>query len=98
MFAMRGIAVSFSVFVILYCALSVAVCGVWRRLWSGGQQYSAGRCADRLFVLRLAPWVVASGVTLLLAVPSFLLLEPRAVDEPMGAVPVVLNLGYPALA
>ncbi len=92
MFAMRGIAVSFSVFVILYGALSAAVCGVWRRMWPGGRQYSAGRCADLLFALRLAPFVVAAGVTLLLAVPSFLLLEPRAVDEPMGAAPVVLSL------
>ncbi len=92
MFAMRGIAVSFSVFVIVYCALSVAVCGVWRRVWLGGQQYSARRCADLLFVLRLAPLALAAGVTLLLAVPSFLLLEPRAVDEPLGAVPVVLSL------
>lgn len=92
MFAMRGIAVSFSVFVIVYGALSVAVCGLWRRVWLGGQMYSARRCADLLFALRLAPFVVAAGVTLLLAVPSFLLLEPRAVDEPMGAAPVVLTL------
>jgi beta-lactamase regulating signal transducer with metallopeptidase domain len=92
MFAMRGIAVSFSVFVILYCVLSVTLCGVWRRMWLGGQQYSARRYADLLFALRLAPLVVAAGVTLLLAVPSFLLLEPRAVDEPLGAVPVVLSL------
>jgi beta-lactamase regulating signal transducer with metallopeptidase domain len=92
MFAMRGIAVSFSVFVMLYCALSAAVCGVWRRVWLGGQQYSARRCADLLFVLRLAPFVVAAGVTLLLTVPSFLLLEPHAVDEPIGTVPVLLSL------
>lgn len=92
MFAMRGIAVSFSVFVILYSALSAVACGVWRMVWLGGQRYSARHCADLLFALRLAPFVVAAGVTLLLAVPSFLLLEPHAVDEPMGAVPVVLSL------
>jgi beta-lactamase regulating signal transducer with metallopeptidase domain len=92
MFAMRGIAVSFSVFVILYSALSATVCGMWRSAWLAGQRYSARRCADLLFVLRLAPFVVAGGVTLLLAVPSFLLLEPHAVDEPIGAVPVVLSL------
>jgi beta-lactamase regulating signal transducer with metallopeptidase domain len=92
MFAMRGVAVAFSVFVIVYCALSLAVCGVWRRVWLGGQLYSARRCADLLFALRLAPLVVAAGVTLLLAVPSFLLLEPRVVDEPMSAVPAALSL------
>jgi beta-lactamase regulating signal transducer with metallopeptidase domain len=92
MFAMRGIAVSFSIFVLLYGALSVAVCGMWRRVWLGGQQYSPRQCAGLLFALRMIPLVVATGVTLALAVPSFLLLEPRAVHEPMGAAPVVLGL------
>jgi hypothetical protein len=91
MFAVRGIAVSFSIFVILYAALSVAVCGVWRRVWLSGQQYSPRRCADLLFALRMVPFVVAAGATLALAVPSFLLLEPRAVEESMGVVPVVLG-------
>ena len=92
MFAMRGIAVSFSIFVMLYGALSVGVCGVWRSVWLASQRYSARRCADLLFALRLIPFVVATGLTLVLAVPSFLLLEPRAVNEPMGAVPVLLGL------
>jgi beta-lactamase regulating signal transducer with metallopeptidase domain len=92
MFAVRGIAVSFSIFVLIYSAVSVAVCGVWRRIWAIGQQSSSRSCADLLFALRLIPLAVAAGVTLVLAVPSFLLLEPRAVDEPMGAVPVVLGL------
>jgi len=92
MFAMRGIAVSFSIFVLLYGALSVAVCGVWRRVWLAAQGYSARRCANLLFALRLLPFVVAAGLTFVLAVPSFLLLEPRAVNEPIGAVPVLLGL------
>jgi beta-lactamase regulating signal transducer with metallopeptidase domain len=92
MFAMRGIAVSFSIFVILYGALSLAVCGVWRRVWLAGQGYSARRRANLLFALRLLPFVVAAGLTFVLAVPSFLLFEPRGVNEPMGAVPVLLGL------
>ena len=92
MFAMRGIAVSFSIFVMPYGALSVAVSSVWRRVWLAGQRYSARRCANLLFALRLLPFVVATGLTLVLAVPSFLLLEPRAVNEPMGVVPVLLGL------
>ncbi len=92
MFALRGITVSVSIFVLVYGALSVAVCGLWRRVWLAGRQYSARRCANLLFALRLAPFVVAGGVTLAFAVPSFLLLEPRAVDEPLGAVP--LGLGF----
>jgi beta-lactamase regulating signal transducer with metallopeptidase domain len=92
MFAVRGIAVSFSVFVLIYGALSMLVCGLWRRVWLGSRQHAARRWADLLFALRIAPFLVASGVTLAFAVPSFLLLEPRAVDEPMSAVPVALGL------
>ncbi len=91
MFALRGIAVSFSIFFILYSALSLAVCLAWRRVWFYAEP-SAKRRADLLFALRMAPVVAAMGVTLVLAVPSFLLLEPRAVEESMGAVPVVLGL------
>ena len=91
MFAMRGTAVSFSIFVMLYSALSVAVCGAWSRVWLASQHHSAKRRANLLFALRLLPFVVAAGLTLVLAVPSFLLLEPRAVNEPMGLVPVWLG-------
>lgn len=91
MFAVRGIAVSFSIFVILYGALSLTVLLLWRRLWRYGQQHSARRSADLLFIARMLPFAVAAGATLALAVPSFLLLEPRAVNEPMGTVAVVLG-------
>ena len=92
MFALRGIAVSFSIFVLLYTVLSLIACAVWRGIFLYGQRCSAKRVADLLFALRLTPLVVAGGITLALAVPSFLLLEPRAVNEAMGAVPVVLCL------
>ncbi len=92
MFAVRGIAVSFSIFVLLYSALSVLVCGVWRKVLLYGQRYSARGCADLLFTLRVVPFGVATGATVALAVPSFLLLEPRAVNESLGAVPVALGL------
>lgn len=91
MFAARGIAVSFSIFVTLYCVLSLAVWCGWRQVWLGGERHSAKRCADLLFALRLIPLAVACGVTLVFAVPSFLLLEPRSVDEPMGVVPLMLG-------
>jgi beta-lactamase regulating signal transducer with metallopeptidase domain len=92
MFALRGIAVSFSIFILLYSALSLAVCGLWRNVRLGAQRHSARRCADLLFILRTMPLLVATGVTLALAVPSFLLLEPRAVNEPIGVLPAVLGL------
>jgi beta-lactamase regulating signal transducer with metallopeptidase domain len=92
MFALRGIAVSFSIFVLLYCALSLVVCSVWRKVLGYSQRDSARPCADLLFTLRVTPFVVAMASTLALAVPSFVLLEPRSVNEPMGAVPVALGL------
>ncbi len=92
MFALRGIAVSFSIFVMLYGLLSLAVYGVWKRGWLAAQRHSARRRANLLFAMRLLPFVIATGVTLVLAVPSFLVLEPRAVNEPLGAVPVLLGL------
>jgi beta-lactamase regulating signal transducer with metallopeptidase domain len=92
MFAMRGMAVSFSIFALVYGALSVAVWGLWRQVWRVGQRHSARSCADRLFLLRLIPLAAAGGITLGLAVPSFLLLEPRAMNEPMGTA--LLLLGF----
>jgi beta-lactamase regulating signal transducer with metallopeptidase domain len=92
MFALRGLAISFSIFIMLYCGLSLVVCAAWRIVWLGAQRYSARRRADLLFVLRMIPFVVATGVTLALAVPSFLLLEPRTANEPMGALPVALGV------
>jgi beta-lactamase regulating signal transducer with metallopeptidase domain len=95
-FALRGIAVSFSIFVMLYSALSLVVCGVWRKAFSYAERLPARRCADLLFTLRMAPFVLATAATLALAVPSFLLLEPHVVNEPLGAVPV--TLGFCGLA
>jgi beta-lactamase regulating signal transducer with metallopeptidase domain len=92
MFAVRGLAVCFSVFFILQGALGLAVFFGWKRVWVYGQQCSARRCADLLFALRLFPFVAAIGVTLVLAVPSFLLLEPHAVEEPIGVVPISFGL------
>ncbi len=91
MFAARGIAVSFSVFLIVYCVMSLAVAGGWRRVWVRAQRLSVRRRADFLFALRMFPFVTAALVTAAFTVPSFLLLEPRAIDEPVGAVSLVLG-------
>jgi beta-lactamase regulating signal transducer with metallopeptidase domain len=92
MFAFRGFAVSLSIFFIVYGALSVAVWLAWRGLWRYIQRGSARRRADLLFALRMLPLVAATGVTLAFAVPSFLLLEPRTMEESIGGIPVVLAL------
>lgn len=90
MFAARGVAVSFSIFFIFYGVLTLAVGLVSRRVWNYRRRGSARSCADALFVLRMTPWVVSAVATLAFAVPSFLLLEPRAVRESMSPVLVVL--------
>jgi Zn-dependent protease with chaperone function len=98
MFAARGIAVSFSVFVIVYGVMSLAVCLTWRRVWIYAQRYPVRRIADMLFTLRVFPLVTAAVITAAFTVPSFLLLEPRAIEEPMGEIPLVLGLCGAAFA
>jgi len=90
MFAVRGIAVSLSVFVIVYCAASLVVLVTWRNVWSGWQRQSAHRRADWLFFLRMLPLISAILITAAFAVPSFLLFEPRSIEEPLGSVTVTL--------
>lgn len=90
MFFLRGIAVSFSIGVIVYACFSVVVALAWRAFRLDAHQYSVRFSADLLFALRLAPALISGAVMLMLAVPSFLWLEPRAVVEPMGPAPVVL--------
>lgn len=92
MFALRGVAVSFSLFFLMYVSLSFVVCLVWRKLRPYGGRDSAMRAANFLFVARLTPLAVSAMVTLALAVPSFLLLEPRAANEGLGAALVALSI------
>jgi hypothetical protein len=91
MFAARGIAVSFSVFVMVYCILSLALRFCWRAVWLRSQLRPVRRIADLLFALRMFPLVTAAVITAAFTVPSFLLLEPRAIDEPMGRLPLMLG-------
>jgi Zn-dependent protease with chaperone function len=92
MFAARGIAVSFSVFVMVYCALSLAVILAWRSIRLHSQRHQLRQVADLLFALRSFPLITAAIITAAFTVPSFLLLEPRAIDEPLGGIPLVLGV------
>jgi beta-lactamase regulating signal transducer with metallopeptidase domain len=92
MFAVRGIAVSLSIFILFYSAFSVVVRSMWRKAGFCSQHHPPRRCADGLFALRMFPFVMALAVTLIWAVPSFLLLEPRAGSEPLGGMPLLLSL------
>jgi Zn-dependent protease with chaperone function len=97
MFAARGIFVSLSVFLIVYCVLSLAVLCVWREVWLHLQRRPARRVANLLFTLRMLPLIAAAAITTVLTVPSFLLLEPRAIDEPLGGIPLALGICGAAL-
>lgn len=92
MFALRGIAISFSVFFLVYCALSLAVAGSWRWFHRWFWRHRVHRVADLLFGIRIFPCVAAAMITAALTVPSFLLLEPRAIHEPLGGAPLALGI------
>jgi Zn-dependent protease with chaperone function len=98
MFALRGIAVSFSVFLIVYCAASLAVLCTWKRVDRRAHALPMQRLANLFFGLRMFPLVLAALITGAFAVPSFLLLEPRSIVEPMGHVPLILALFGSGLA
>ena len=91
MFVLRGIAVSLTFFVLLYCVLSLMVVSGWRYLRLS-RSFSAQRQANLLFWARVFPLLASAFVTLVLVVPSFVLREPRSIDEDM-ALPLVLGIG-----
>ena len=90
MFALRGIAVSLTCFVLLYCLLSALVAIVWRplKLLHVAQQ----SVAALLFGLRILPLLASVFITFAFVVPSFQRLEPRSIDEGMGTVPLALGV------
>jgi Zn-dependent protease with chaperone function len=95
MFALRGIAVSLTFFVIVYCLLSAFVAVAWRSLrWLRTRAQSL---AALLFTLRVLPLAASLVVTFAFVVPSFQLLEPRSIDidihEGVGAMPLALGIG-----
>jgi Zn-dependent protease with chaperone function len=90
MFALRGIAVSLAFFVLLYCLLSALVAAAWRSLHV--LRVGEKNLADLLFALRVLPLAASVVITFAFVVPSFDLLEPRAIDEGMGAMPLALGI------
>ncbi|MGA7081447.1 MAG: M56 family metallopeptidase [Terriglobales bacterium] len=92
MFALRGIAVSLTFFVLVYCLLSAVVAVAWRSL---KLLHAAERSlTDLFFALRVLPLAVSVIVTFVFVVPSFQLLEPRStnVEEGIGAMPLTLGI------
>jgi len=90
MFALRGIAVSLTFFVLVYCLLSALVAVAWRslKLLRAAEQ----RVAGLLFALRILPLMTSVVITCAFVVPSFQLLEPRSIHEGMGTMPLTLGV------
>jgi beta-lactamase regulating signal transducer with metallopeptidase domain len=92
MFALRGIAVSLTFFVLVYCLLSAVVAVAWRSLKL--LHATERRLTDLFFALRVLPLAASVVVTFAFVVPSFQLLEPRSltVEEGIGAMPLALGI------
>ena len=91
MFLLRGLAVSLSLFFLLYAVLSLAVARGWEAVTVFYQRRSQQQLADILFFARILPLAVAAFSTVLLVAPSFLLLEPRWSQERLRLLPLVLG-------
>ena len=98
MFAARGAGVSLAIFVLVYLICSLAVFIGWRLVLRMVKPASARSAADLLFSLRVFPIGFAFFVMVGVALPSFLLLEPRGTDEAVGATPTVLAIGFVVIA
>lgn len=98
MFYLRGALICISVLVLVYSGTSLAVGRSWRMLarLAGGRP--ARHVANSLFALRMLPIVFATLVVAAFAVPSFLLLEPRASEEAIGLIPALLSAAFVLLA
>jgi hypothetical protein len=88
LFALRGVAVSLSVFVLMYAALRLSVaCG-----WSVTRQHSRWLSPNALYALQVGPFVLAAMIVGAFTIPSFLRFEPLVVQEAFGPPVIVLSL------
>jgi Zn-dependent protease with chaperone function len=92
MFAVRGMVISLAVFATVYCLVSLAVLSTSRRLGSCVKSFSAPWQAELFFVVRMLPLFSAATTTAALAIPSFLMFEPRSIEERLSYAPVILAL------
>jgi beta-lactamase regulating signal transducer with metallopeptidase domain len=92
MFAVRGMVISLAVFATVYCLISLTVHFTWRRLGSYFRPSSARWQAELFFALRMLPLFSAALLTAAFAIPSFVMFEPRSIEEPLSSVPVIMAL------
>lgn len=85
MYFIRGAVIALGVFFIVYVALSLLVAAAWRALRDPRPASPAAA-----YGFRILPLVAALTAVLVFTVPSFLWLEPRGTDEPVGAAALAL--------
>jgi Zn-dependent protease with chaperone function len=86
MFCLRAMMVGLGFFGVVYCLLSLLVMCAWRLARLLCRNSAAGR-ARLLFAVRIGPLLGSALITIVFALPAFLLLERgRPVDEDFGTV------------
>jgi Zn-dependent protease with chaperone function len=85
MFCLRAMMVGLGFFGVIYCLLSLLVMCAWRSARLLCPKSAAGH-ARLLFGIRIFPLLGAALITIIFALPAFLLLERGPVDEDLGTV------------
>ena len=99
MFALRGWLVCLSFFAVVYTVVSALVAQGWDYLKHAKKSGSPEATAKLLLNLRVLPLLGATLVAAGVVLPSFVLLEPRTVAEPVGEIPTILGgIGVTLLA
>jgi len=88
LFALRGLTVSLSVFVLMYAVLRLAVAGGW----SLTRRRIPWLSPNALYALQVGPFLLSAVIVGAFTIPSFLRFEPRVVQEAFGPPIVALSL------
>jgi hypothetical protein len=86
MYFIRGAVIVLGVFFIVYVALSLLMAAAWRALRRDPRPASPAAA----YGFRILPLVAALTAVLVFTIPSFIWLEPRGTDEPVGAAAFAL--------
>jgi beta-lactamase regulating signal transducer with metallopeptidase domain len=88
LFALRGLTISLSIFVLAYAALRLSVaCG-----WSLTRRRLPWMSPNALYTLQVGPFLSAAMIVGAFTIPSFIRFEPRIVQEVFGPPVIVLSL------
>lgn len=91
MYALRGLAISLSMFVLVYAAMRF-VAFVASRIIDHSPKRAAGISPNTWYALQVGPFLAAIVVVLFITIPSFLKFEPSAAEEEFGLPVLLLGL------